>query len=96
MAVLESHPETRSSDDLLYYYICEKKLYEKGYGIVHMRFADVWLDRKEYGLPPFETVRRTRQKVQSQHPELRAAADVEAMRMALEDEYRDYARGVGV
>lgn len=94
--ILELYPDTRNGDDLLYYYVCRRKLLENGYGIAHMRFSDVWLFRKEYGLPPFETVRRTRQKIQSEIPELRAKADVEAMRMVKEEEYKAYAKGVGV
>ena len=92
--VLKLYPDTRNSDDLLYYYICRRKLLENGYGIANMHFADVWLFRKEFGIPPFETVRRTRQKIQQTIPELRGDTEVEAMRMVKEEEYRAYARGV--
>ena len=45
-------------------------------------------------LPAFETVRRTRQKVQEHHEELRATDSVGAYREVLEEKYREYARRV--
>ena len=94
--VLERIPKARNSDDILYYYVCRRMLHEKGFNIDNLNFSSIFLRRKEYGIPPFETVRRSRQKIQSEIPELRANADVEAMREVLEEEYKAYARGVGV
>lgn len=48
---------------------------------------------KEYNMPAFETVRRTRQKIQHDNPELSGCDDVEAKRMVNEEMFRDYARG---
>lgn len=96
MAVLDLYPKTRDSDDLLYYHVCKDRLLRKGIVLDQLSFKTVILGRKEYGIPPYETVRRTRQKIQSEYPELRSAADVEAMRMVREEEFKTYARGVGV
>ena len=48
---------------------------------------------KDYGFPGFETVRRSRQKLQATFPELAGDADVEGMRRVNEETFRDYARG---
>ena len=96
LAILDQNPDARDSDDVLYYYICRQKLLEKGYAVSHMIFSDVWLFLREYGIPPYETVRRTRQKIQQHHPELRANADVQAMREVKEEEYKNYARSINV
>jgi len=43
--------------------------------------------------PPFESVRRTRQKVQAEYPELAACKKVSDMRCEKEKEYRAFALG---
>lgn len=54
-------------------------------------FADVMINHKEYGLPYFETVRRTRPKLQNKHPELLGNKEVQLAREAEQSDYRDYA-----
>lgn len=87
LEVLREEPEARDSDDYLYFKVCSKinPIY------MQLPFFKVMLHRKEYGLPKFETVRRTRQKAQATFPELRGSDDVEAGRMLLEEEYEKYA-----
>jgi len=51
------------------------------------------LNRKAYGLPPFESVRRSRQKAQEKNPALAALPEVEAVRIAEEEKFREFARG---
>ena len=92
LAILDQNPDARDSDDVLYYYICMQKLLEKGYAVSHMNFSDVWLFLREYGIPPYETVRRARQKLQSKYPELRSSKDVEVLRSEEEAKYEAYAR----
>ena len=96
MSILVADEKARNSDDYLYSMVCQTKLNERGIDANRIHFMAVMTRRKELGLPPYETVRRTRQKIQSQFPELRGNAKVEAMRMAKEEEFRAYARGVGV
>lgn len=43
-------------------------------------------------MPPFETVRRSRQKVQEMRPDLKADAEVIEQRSRLREEFEDYAR----
>lgn len=90
------NPQARNSDNYLYYIICKAKLAGSGIDISKISFQDGLLHRNDYGLPAFETVRRTRQKVQQSFPELAGDADVEAMRVIREETFRDYARQVSV
>ena len=92
--ILTEHKEARDSDSRLYYLICKEILAENGVDIDGVSFSDGLLNRKEFGIPKFETVRRSRQKVQQHSPELAAGADVEAARELNEERYREFARGV--
>lgn len=91
-AALKASEKARNSDDYLYYLVCKGIMQADGYTIDKMSFPRVLLKRKEYGLPGYETVRRSRQKCQQEDPELRAAADVEAERAIREEAYREFAR----
>lgn len=96
LSILSVDEKARNSDDYLYSTICRAKLLERGIDAYRISFVDAMRFRKQLGLPPYETVRRTRQKIQNKIPELRASEDVETMREVLEEEYKSYARGVGV
>lgn len=86
--ILEEVPETRNSDPLLYYYVCNRL----NRGALGKAFGMVLLTMKENGLPGFETVRRSRQKLQAEYPELAGDSKVEAQRMLNEEVFREYAR----
>ena len=86
--ILKQHREARNSDDQLYLKVCEHIN-----GVCsNLPFKQVIANRKEYGLPAFESVRRSRQKIQSMHPELAGDKDVEAGRSLNEEVFRNYAR----
>ena len=89
---LESNERTRNSDTYLYYIVCNEKLKSNGHDISKITLADSLLRREELGLPPFESVRRTRQKIQHDNQELAGSKEVEAFRSKNEKEYRQYAR----
>ncbi len=93
---LINYPEARNSDNYLYYVVCHELLEKIGLSIDKVSFSNALLNRKAYGLPPFETCRRTRQRLQELHPELRGSDVVEEARAYMEDVYRDYARGSAV
>ena len=59
--------------------------------IDNLSFKDVMLNHKVYNLPYFESVRRTRQKLQNKFPELQARKEVVEARSQEEVEYRNYA-----
>ena len=90
--LLEKIPATRNNDDYLYLKACEK-VNKKA---CKLPFDMVILNRKQYGLPAFETVRRSRQKMQADFPEFAGCEAVESHRMMNEEVFRDFARKVGV
>lgn len=95
-AILQKYPETRNSDMLLYYRVTESISFKNDQNILAQPFGEVICNLASYDLPAFETVRRTRQKVQQCFPELSGSERVEAMRTVNEEEYKNYARMVTV
>lgn len=92
-AILEQDERTRNSDSFLYLKVLEHISLEKGIHLDGITVPDFLLSMKVLGFPPFESVRRSRQKVQQHHPELAACDKVAGMRMIQESEFRSYARG---
>lgn len=84
--VLQRYPSARSDDKLCYILTAGRVV---GQPIGDMTFAQ-WLVNKD--VPNFETVRRTRQRAQREHPELRDPVAV-VRRDELEHEWREWARG---
>ena len=86
--MLQKYPDTRNSDDMLYFRVCESinVIY------VNLPFYAVILNRKKYNFPAFESVRRTRQKLQAEFPELAAVSIVEDARDVNEKAFREYAK----
>ena len=92
-AILEQDEMARNSDSFLYLKVLEHISNQEGFAINHMTVPYFLENMKEYGFPGFETVRRTRQKVQQHHPELAACDKVTRMRMLNETDFRRYSRG---
>lgn len=90
--VLELVPEARDDDDLLYVNVCQAI----SPMICHQPFGQVMMLRRTYKIPPYESVRRTRQKLQASYPELRGSDEAEAQRVVNEGIVKDYARSVSV
>ena len=90
--LLEQLAETRKDDNLLYYCVLSQKGKEAGINIYDMSIPTFLLHMKEYGFPPFETVRRARQANQAKYPHLKPSQAVQDTRHAMEKEYREYAR----
>lgn len=85
--VLTEKPYTRDDDFLLIYEVYKEFLPD----LDNMSFKDVMLNHKDYKLPYFESVRRTRPKLQNQFSELLSSKIVQEGRRDLEDDYREYA-----
>ena len=81
---LEKYPETRSSDKKLILYV-----YAEFFDTYSEPFYQV-IARGD--LPSFESIRRTRQKIQAEVEELRAVKPVEDVRIAKQEEYIEYSR----
>ncbi|MDD3222207.1 MAG: hypothetical protein PHG07_07455 [Lachnospiraceae bacterium] len=88
-AVLTSQTDTRDDDMKLYLCVCRCCLPSIG----AMPFETVMTQCRSLGIPCFESVRRTRQKLQAQNPELIGTARVKKLRTAQEQVYQQYAKG---
>lgn len=73
--ILQNHPGARNSDNQLYYLVCSVVGKRNGVDIESMPMPRFFLHMKEFGMPNFETVRRTRQRIQAEHPELAGRGD---------------------
>lgn len=86
--VLQRHPDAKDSDFRLFGWCCAIMRPE----VMDMSFKEVMWRHKELNLPSFDTIQRTRQKLQHDHPELRGKAYKARMEKA--NEYRDaYGKG---
>lgn len=90
--ILEKDKQTRSSDSLLYLRVLNRYCNSVGFDTSTLSVDFFLRDMEVYGFPPFESVRRARQKVQQKYPELSANKAVQAMRAGKQREYLDYAR----
>lgn len=84
--ILETNPKTRNSDNELYIAVIEAI----GRGYSNKPIAEILLNLEGLGLPCFETVRRTRQKLQAEFPELQACDKVQDFRTEREIQFREY------
>ena len=86
--VLSNYPETRDCDFKLVCWVC----YITNPKVMDLSFSKVMWNGKYFKLPSFETIRRTRQKLQHDYPELRGK--LYEKRMEKQGEYIDkFARG---
>lgn len=92
-SILEQDKHCRNSDSFLYLKVLTEVGKQKGIDIENMSIPYFLLNLHGSGFPGFETVRRTRQKIQQHHPELAACESVEGFRAENEAEFRAYARG---
>ena len=82
---LDRYPDTRGDDRRLI-----EILYDEFYGVWDDPFYKV-VNRKD--LPSFETIRRARQKIQQENEDLRADKATEDLRLNVQKDYIEYARG---
>lgn len=90
-SVLENDPKSRNSDCILYLNVLKICGERNGIDVKTMTVSDFLLQLKENGFPPFESVRRTRQKIQAEYPELKSKPEIQAIRAEQEKEYRAFA-----
>ena len=85
--VLAESEEARNDDfvlvSLIYYMINPE--------VATSSFVDVMLAHKDLHLPPFESIRRTRQKLQAQYEELRPSKEIYEARINKQSDYINYA-----
>lgn len=86
--VLKEFPETRNNDAVLYVRICS--LIDER--VLQKPFSYVLIHSQELGFPNYESVGRTRRKLQEEHPELQADENAKEIREHNEIAYREFAR----
>lgn len=91
--ILEHDEQCRNSDSFLYLKVLSVIGERKGIDIETMSVPYFLLNLQGTAFPPFESVRRARQKIQATYPELAACDRVEGFRAGLETEFREFARG---
>lgn len=93
LSILQENTEARNDDMKLYLLVCNEcyKQHE-GKELGSMPFAVIMNCYKELRLPHFESVRRSRAKIQATHPELAPSPDCRRGRRRLEGMYKNYAR----
>lgn len=91
-AILEEDKQARNSDSFLYFKVLGKLGKEKGLDLDYVSVTAFLLNMAEWGFPPFESVRRARQKIQAEFPELSANKKVAAHRKENEEAFRQFAR----
>lgn len=91
--ILETNPQARNSDSYLYYQVIKFEANQKSIDLRSLTVQEFLLCINQLGFTGFETVRRARQKIQAQYPELAANKSVSAARMENEKDFRAFARG---
>ena len=92
-SILEQDKQCRNSASFLYLKVLSVTAKQKGIDLEKMTVPYFLLNLHGAGFPGFETVRRTRQKLQQHHPELAACEAVEGFRAENEAKYKAYALG---
>ena len=78
--IMEKDKATRNSDNLLYLRVYEQRCKEICLHPWALSTTCFLENMQSYGFPPFESVRRARQKVQQKYPELSANKAVQVVR----------------
>lgn len=91
--ILKSDKQARNSDSYLYLKVINHIAEQRGINLHGLSVPMFLLNGADMGFVGFETVRRTRQKIQQHHPDLAACDRVEGFRAENEAEFRAYARG---
>lgn len=91
-SILEQDKQCRNSDSFLYLKVLSTLAKQKGIDLEKMSVPYFLINLHWAGFPGFETVRRTRQKLQQHHPDLAACEAVEGFRTENEQQYRAFAR----
>ena len=83
--ILYDHAETRNSDRRLYLKVLEYMGFDTFVTVDHFFMSDSY--------PNIESIRRVRQKIQEENPDLRATGRAKEGRKEAEKEYLEYVRG---
>lgn len=95
--LLTENEVLRGDDDLLYLEVlrAEHPYWDNGRittNIEKISIGEFFAERKKQKLPSFESVRRSRQKVQEERPELKPCKKIQKAREEKRDEYYNWSR----
>jgi len=90
-SILTDNVRARNDDNVLYLMVLRHVSNRNNIDIQSMTVPVFLLKMKDYGLPGFETVRRSRQKVQADNPELEGTETTRRKRAKQEAVYREFA-----
>ncbi len=90
--ILEQDEKARNSDSHLYFRVINTIADKHNIDLAKIPVIDFLLNLNHSPFPPFESVRRSRQKIQEKCPWLAACAEVEEFRAENEHEFREFAR----
>lgn len=93
-AVMEEDERARNCDPFLYLRVLEviAKRNECPISLMSMSVSFFLLHMKEYGFPPFESVRRNRQLIRARRPDLAPNKTIDAYRQTNEELMLEYVR----
>lgn len=89
--VLRDEKKTRDDDMLLYFMVCQRCFFES-HGMRDISFNEFIHKFRDLCCPNFESVRRTRQMIQSQYPELGCSPKARRARSRGQKAYEKYAK----
>lgn len=92
-AILTNNPQTRNSDSLLYLKVLQTIAGVNDINLEKITVPTFLLSLTDSPFPCFESVRRSRQTLQRENPELSADAVVQEYREENEVVFREFARG---
>lgn len=88
--ILNNNERSRNSDNYLFYLVAKNILARKGLDADVIGFKELFSSLNKYGIPPFETVTRSRRKVQQKHPELVGSRSVNIERAMKQEEFINF------
>ena len=90
--IMLADPKTRNNDGLLYIRLVDQLGRKHKIDYLHMPMVMFYEQLPSLDVPTIETVGRCRRKLQQEHPELKANAEVTAFRADREKQFKAYAR----
>lgn len=91
--IMEQDAGTRNCDSYLYLKVISEVAKTKNYDLSAVSVTDYLSNMSQWGFPPFESVRRSRQKLQENNPDLASIDVVQDFRVQNEAVFREFARG---
>lgn len=93
--ILDQDERARNSDSHLYFRVINTIADKNNIDLTKISVLEYLMNLKQSPFPPFESVRRTRQKIQEHNPDLAACKKISECRAENEKVFREFARAEG-